>query len=167
MANYLGEDRLEKHYTTDELIEELKSLQKRFYPQATSFLETSAGDGRLIDAFKDIIPDYIAYDIENETKRDDIKECNYMKEKIEYKKDRVCLQNPPFAKGIKFIYKALEECDYCISILSVNSFLNIDYSKYWVDEIQIWRKVQFEKTKVSICIVAIRKRKDGDVYEWE
>ena len=40
-------------------------------------------------------------------------------------------------------------------------------SKVWVEEIQLWRKYDFGGTKVGIILVAARKRKEGDKYEWE
>ncbi len=164
MANYKGEDRLEKHYTPEYLIDEMLSLVNRFYGfnNTTQFLETSAGDGAILEKLN--IP-YIAYDILNETNRYDIKQCDYLKEKILYKKGRVAIQNPPFAKGLKFVYKSLEECDYYVALLSQNSLMNIDYEKYYADEIQLWRNIDFGSCKVSICIVAIRKKKEGDTYD--
>lgn len=160
MANYKGEDRLEKHYTPALLLEGLKEMLETYHKEdITEFLENSAGDGKIIDYLKDNynIPT-IAFDIFNESKREDIKECNYLKEKIEYKKGRVAVLNPPFANGLKFVYKALKECDYCVSILSVNSILNIDYDKYEVDKIYIYRKVDFGSCVVSVSIVGIKKK---------
>ncbi len=162
MSNYKGEDRLEKHYTPEHLnVEMLEMLQTYHKEPITEFLENSAGSGRLIDYIKKEykgIP-VIAFDIHNETHREDITECDYLKnKKIGYKKGRVSFINPPFQKGLKFVYKALEECDYCVSILSINSFLNIDYDKYDVDKIYIYRKVDFEGCNVSICIIGIKKK---------
>jgi hypothetical protein len=165
MGNITEETKLEKFYTGDELINELWDCCLRNYGTPTSVLENSAGSGNIIDFVKEKGVQYSAYDIFNETGREDIKECNYLKEKIEYKQGRVALINPPFQKGLKFVYKALEESDYCVAILSQNSFLNIDYDKYFIDEIQLWRNYQFEKCKVSICLIAIRKKREGDSYD--
>lgn len=165
MANYRGDDRKEHHETPVELIEELFSLLTKYYDgEIVEYLENSAGKGRIIDYFD---KPYIAFDIEKYTDRDDIKICNYLKEKIEYKKGRVCVMNPPFSLGLKFVYKALEECDYCVCILSQNSILNLDYSRVWADEIQLWRNYQFENTKVSVSLMALRKKRPGDKYEYE
>jgi hypothetical protein len=165
MSNYKGEDREEKHYTPSELLDEMFSLEKRFVDfDITEYLENSAGSGNIIDRFK---KPYIAFDINNETGRQDIKECDYIKEKIDYKEGRVCIMNPPFAKGLKFLYKALKESDYVISILSQNSLLNIDYSKVWVDEIQLYRNYNFGSCKVSIIIVACRNKTPNDKYEYD
>jgi hypothetical protein len=152
MSNYKGDDRAEAHFTTDELINEMFLLKDKYVDfDITEYLENSAGDGRIIDRFD---KPYIAYDINS--LRDDIKEVNYLKEKIEYKKGRVCIMNPPFAIGLKFLYKALKECDYVIALLSQNSLLNIDYDKVWCDEIQLWRKVDFGTCKASVILVACR-----------
>lgn len=165
MSNYKGEDRLEKFYTPKELIDEMHLLKNKYVNfEITEYLENSAGGGSIIDSFD---KPYIAYDIEPEPDRTDIKKCDYLKEKIEYKSGRVAMINPPFQKGLKFVYKSLEEAEYCIAILSKNSLLNIDYSKYWLDECQVWRKYDFSGTKVDIILIAIRKRKPGDKYEYE
>lgn len=164
-ANYKGADRREHHETPDELIKEMFSLLTKYYDgEIVEYLENSAGKGRIIDYFD---KPYIAFDIEKYTDRDDIKICNYLKEKIPYKKGRVAVINPPFSLGLKFVYKALEECDYCVCILSQNSILNMDYSKYWCDEIQLWRNYGFENTKVSVSIMAVTKKKPGQKYEYE
>jgi hypothetical protein len=165
MSNYKGDDRMEKHYTPKDLIDELFLLKDKYVDfNITEYLENSAGCGNIIDRFD---KDYIAFDIFNETNREDIKQCDYLKEKIEYKEGRVSIINPPFTKGLKFVYKSLEEGDMTIAILAVNSLLNIDYSKYWLLEGQIWKNKDFGSCKVSICIVVLRKRKEGDKYEYE
>ncbi len=162
MANYKKDNtnKEEKHYTPEDLCNYMyDEVLKHYKGEITEWLESSAGDGRLIDFLKEKtnLP-VIAYDIINETGRSDIKECDYLKEKIEYKKGRVAFINPPFGKGIKFIYKALEECDYCVSIMSINSFLNLDYEKYEVDTIDIFRKFDFGTCKVGISVIGIKKK---------
>ena len=165
MSNYKGEDRLEKFYTPKELIDELFIIKDKYCDvQITEYLENSAGGGAICDRFD---RQYIAFDIHPEEGRDDIKQCDYLKEKIDYKPGRVAIINPPFQKGLKFVYKALKECDWVFAILSQNSLLNLDYSKVWAEEIQLWRKYDFGGTKVGVILVAMRNRKDGDRYEWE
>lgn len=163
MGNYKLEDRKEAHYTPNELVDEMFYLLNKYYNgDISEFLENSAGDGRIIDRFD---KPYIAFDIES--KRKDIKECNYLKEEIEYKEGRVCIMNPPFHNGLKFLYKALKECDYVVSILSQNSLLNLDYDKVWCDEIELWKKYDFVSCKANIIIVACRSKKESDKYEYE
>lgn len=156
----------EKHYTNEELLDEMFSLMNKYHPNPTEILENSAGSGNMIDYLKSKLDcNIIAYDILNETKREDIKECNYLKEKIDYKEGRLAFINPPFTKGLKFVYKALEECDRVIAILSQNSLINLDYDKYYLEEGQLWRGYDFDTCKVSICIIVVRKKRDGDSYD--
>jgi hypothetical protein len=161
MANYKLDDRLERHLTTTYLMEYMDKeiLQKYYREPITEFLENSAGYGDMIDYLKSNydVP-VLAFDIQNDSGRSDIIESNYLKTKIEYKPNRVAFINPPFAKGLKFVYKSLEECDYCVAILSVNSFMNIDYDKYDVDYIDIFKNYNFDSCKVSICIIGIKKK---------
>jgi len=161
MGNYKGEDRLEKHYTTEYLCKYMDTevLKKYYKGSISEFLENSAGSGLLVDYLKSEynLP-VLAFDIKNETNREDIKECNYLKEKIEYKNGRVAFINPPFNKGLKFLYKSLEECDYCVAILSVSSFLSIDYDKYDVHTIDIFKNYNFGTCKTTICIIGIKKK---------
>ena len=75
--------------------------------------------------------------------------------------------NPPFNKGLKFLNKALKESDYVVTILSQNSILNIDYTKVWCEEIQLYRNYDFGTCKVSISIIACRNKTKDDRYEYE
>jgi hypothetical protein len=164
MGNYNDDNMLEKYYTPASLMEYLSSeVLEKFYDvsQVTEFLESSAGDGRMVDFLEQKYgKPIIAFDIKNETHNEKIKECDYLKEKIEYMPGRVAFLNPPFAKGIKFVYKALEECDYCVAIMGVCSWLNFDYDKYEVDTIDLMKKVDFGNCKTDISIVGIRKKID-------
>jgi hypothetical protein len=163
MGNYKGEDRLEKHYTPDKLIDELFDMKDRLCDvEVTEYLENSAGGGSICDRFD---KPYIAYDIEPEPDRTDIIKADYLKQKIEYKKGRVAIINPPFNKGLKFVYKSLEEGDWCFAILSKNSLLNIDYNKYYAAEIQLYKNYDFGTCKVGIILVALRKWREGNSYD--
>lgn len=157
--NINKENSLEKHYTPVWLLEDMNKLIKKHYGSYTSILENSAGEGAIIDYFKDKndVP-ITAYDINNTTNRTDILETDYLKAKVDYVKGRVAVINPPFSKGLKFVYKALEECDYCVALLSSNSFLNIDYDKYEVDEIWYYKSADFITCKQSVMIIAMKKK---------
>lgn len=165
MGNYRKDNMEEKYYTPDYMVEELFNLKDKYVDfEISEYLENSAGGGSIVDKFD---KPYKAYDIINETGREDIIECDYLKEKIEYKKGRVTIMNPPFNKGLKFLYKSLKEGDYTIALLSQNSLLNMDYSKVWVEEIQLWKKVTFGSACVNIILVACRNKKEDDRYEYE
>lgn len=165
MANYKGNDREEFHKTTRSLMEYMSEiLEKNFdINNITEFLENSAGDGEMIDYIKDKYQKpVIGYDIVNRTGREDILIGDYIKQKLEYKRGRVAFINPPFAKGIKFCYKSLTECDYVVSVLSVNSFVNLDYDKYKVDDIYIFPNYNFGTCKQSVCIIGMKIKKEND-----
>jgi hypothetical protein len=161
MANIKQDNKLEKHYTPEKLIDFLfKQLDTYHKDNIVEYLENSAGSGNIIDYIKENrdCKEYIAYDIFNETLRPDIKQVDYLKENIDYKKGRVCVMNPPFQKGMKFVYKALKECDYVVTILSSNSILNFKYDDYIVEDITIVRKVDFGSCKMDIVVMCIKNK---------
>jgi len=157
MANYKkdGSDRAEAHFTPADLIEEMIDILHYHYKgEIAEYLEPSAGDGRIIDYYGDT--PYIAYDIN--PLREDIIEADYLKTKIPYKEGRVCIMNPPFAKGLKFVKKVMQECDYCVAILGTASIINFDYDNYIADEIIYIKKVDFGSCKVDVALMAFRKK---------
>jgi len=156
------EGRLEKIYTPEPLVKHLIGLLKEYYKEPiTEFLEPASGSGNIIDVLKKEYADIpiIAYDIFNESKREDIIESNFLKIKIPYKKGRVAIMNPPFSNAIKFIYKCLECSDLVISIMSMNSWANIDYKKYNVDIIELIKSQPFSDGKgYDISIIVIKNK---------
>lgn len=161
MATNVKQDNLlEKHYTPSDLIEAMVVLLDEHYGlnNVTEYLENSAGGGGIIDHLKPLGKPIIAYDIYNETHRPDIIEADYLKVKLPYKQGRVAVINPPFHKMIKFLYKTLEEADYVVSVVPFSTIFNLDYNKYEVDAIHVYRKYQFEKTKLDIALIAMRKK---------
>ena len=154
----------EKHYTPIKYMDIMWNMLKENNIEATEWLENSAGSGNMIDFLKTKSDrNIIAYDIKNETYREDIKECNYLKEKLDYKQGRVAFINPPFTKGLKFVYKSLKECDYCVALLSVNSILNFDYDNYEAVGIIYYKKnAMFGATKVDICFMLLKNK---EIYE--
>ena len=166
MANIKESNKLEFHPTPDALINDMFDILKENYKgEITEYLETSAGSGAIIKHFD---KPYIAFEIDERFEREDIKICNYLKEKIEYKEGRVAMINPPFSSGLKHLYKALEDADYCVAIMSANSLLNIQYDKIWLDHISFYKRYPFKDCKVSIILVGARKKREGiDFYEYE
>lgn len=158
----------EKFYTPEWILDDLiKELEENVdISTITEFQENSAGGGAIIDRLKKYNKPIVAYDLYPE--REDIKQCNYLKEKIEYKKGRVAVINPPFTKGLKFINKCIKECDYIVCILSLNSLLNIDYSNLWVEnQIKVYRKVKWDDKSVSFIILTICKKNENDKYDYD
>ena len=169
MSNLKQDNKLEKHYTGDYLLNRLYEIASTI-PNTECYLENSAGSGNIIDnVIKKFDKPYLAFDIFNETNREDILQVDYLKHKIDYVPNRVAIINPPFTKGLKFVYKALEESDWCIAILAHSSLLNLDYNKYWIipEEVELYENFKFEKTTVSIVILKIRKKTEQDNYEYE
>jgi hypothetical protein len=159
MGNYREGNHREFYPTPMDIGEFLVKEIKKIINEPSEILEPCAGEGDLVDAIlKHYKAPILKYDIE--PRREDIIEMDYLKTKIEYKKGRICIMNPPFIKAIKFMRKSLEECDYCAMITSVNSIFNIDYDKYDVvsEDISIFRKRQFGDAKVDCAIMVIKKK---------
>jgi len=146
------------HKLTDFLIE---NCYKFYGGEITEILEPSAGSGLMLDRIKEHIPNIPSIQFDIEPQREDIIELNFLKNKLEYKKGRVTFMNPPFSKGLKFIYKSLEISDYCVAITSSNSFLNIDYDKYIIDNLYFIKKAKFsDGNSYGINMIAIRKKEE-------
>lgn len=124
----------------------------------TEVLEPCAGAGDLTKAIREHLSvDILQYDLFPQ--QDDIIQQDFLKLKLEHKEGRGCIMNPPFNKGIKFIYKAMESCDYCISITGMNSLINIDYNKYEFIEMYAIKKQPFKcGLKADIGIFVIKRK---------
>jgi len=167
-SHYKENNPLEKYYTPPDLIDELFILKDRYCDVAiTEYLENSAGGGAICDRFD---KPYIAFDIEPEPDRPDIIKADYLKEKIEYKPGRVCIMNPPFNKGLKFVNKSLKECDWVFCILSNISIHAFNFKDVWIEEIQYYKNYHYPNitTKsISLFLMALRNRREEDKYESE
>jgi predicted RNA methylase len=164
-SHYNSNNKLEKFYTPKPLIDELFILKDKCCDvEITEYLENSAGGGAICDRFD---KPYIAFDIEPEPNRLDIKKCDYLREKIEYKQGRVCIMNPPFHKAKKFINKSLKECDWVFCIVSSMTLFNFDFKNVWAEEIQLWVDYKYPgllKPK-SLLLMALRPLRKEDKYE--
>lgn len=161
MSNLDKNNILEKFYTDKPLLEKMYEilLENIDINNISEFLENSAGSGNMIDFLKaKTDKEILAFDIYNETKRTDIKELDYLKHKLEYKANRCAFINPPFTKGLKFFYKAIEESDYVIAILASASIISFDYKKYGIPKIYIIENgYKFNGKKMEICIILYDK----------
>lgn len=147
----------EIHYTPQPLVDEMFNLLDEYYPNPEMLIENSAGMGIIIDSWKKRYnKPYYAVDI-NSVRSDIIKD-NYLNHKIEYKKGNVSVFNPPFTKGLKFLYKSLEESDYVVALLSFQSLFNIDYDRVDVDKVLVYRKYDFGSCKIDIILLACKKK---------
>jgi len=162
MANIDKDNKLEKIYTPEKLTMYLLSCLKEFYTEPiTEFLEPAAGDGKIIDILRREYPStpILAYDIMNESARPDIIEADFLKTKIDYKKGRITVMNPPFTRGTKFIYKCLQISDYVVSITAAGTFVSLDWDIVEADAIRISKKTLFENGKTyDIAVLCLRKK---------
>jgi 16S rRNA A1518/A1519 N6-dimethyltransferase RsmA/KsgA/DIM1 with predicted DNA glycosylase/AP lyase activity len=124
----------------------------------TEVLEPSAGAGD----FTKIIREYLSVDIlqyDLYPQSEDIIEQDFLKLKLDYKKGRICIMNPPFNKAIKFIDKAMLSCDYCSCICGMNTIINVDEYKYDYEKIFVIQNQPFiGGLKVDICIMFIKNK---------
>ncbi len=165
---------LEKVYTPNKLTDFLVDIIKdKCDFNITEILEPSAGSGQMIDRLQHHYPDtnILAYDIFNETEREDITEADFLKlnkkkiKDLEYKSGRITVMNPPFSKGLKFIYKSLEVSDMVFCITSSNSFMNLDYDKYILEELYFIKKAYFSNGNAyGINMMAIKKKEEIDEF---
>jgi len=165
MSNKSKDNKLEKIYTPDRLTNHLLDLLDEYYKgDISEFLEPTAGSGQMIDVIKSRYnKPVIAFDIFNETKRKDIVEQDFLKLRLDYKKDRVTIMNPPFANGLKMVYKALEVSDFVVTILSCSSWSNFDYEHYDVELIEVIKKQIFSDNRgYAICIMVIKNKLKDD-----
>jgi hypothetical protein len=164
MSNLREDNKLEKFYTPHDFIQFVLDESKKYidFDEVESFLEPASGSGNMIDVLEQYNKEIEAYDISNETGREDIRETDFLKLPISYRKGRYTLSNPPFHKGIKFLWKCLEISDYCCFILSASSIANIDWNKvqekFEVNKIQIKKKQEFTDTKQDVAILYLKRK---------
>lgn len=156
---------LDKYYTPVDLAEDLinKSIEVIGIDNISEFVEPSAGNGSFSNILSKIKPT-VAIDIEPECK--DIIEADYLSYKIEYKKGRCVIGNPPFgskmllARG--FFNKSIMEGDYVAFILPISQIDN-DVFLYKFDLIhsEDLGEVVFSDRSVHCCFNIYRRPKGG------
>jgi len=161
---------LEKIYTPDKLIYlMLEHLLLYYNDEITQFIEPAAGSGNIINVLKKVYPltPIISFDIYNETNNIEINEVNFLQInkshtfRLNYKKGRVCIMNPPFSIALRFIYESLKYSDFIVAILPISSIFNLDYTKCEVKKIDIYNNFLFcDNTYQEICIMSIAKLKN-------
>lgn len=165
MANVRQGEELEKYYTPKEFTNYiLDRYEKMTKWRPSTFLEPTAGNGRIIDVLKDRYDIPIeAYDIHNEDHREDIVEVDYNKLKLGYKKGRMTVANYPFQVGKKMLEKSILESDFVVAITGINTIINFEYDKfedkYFFHKILVKKKLKFDRVEVG-CAVYFIQRKD-------
>lgn len=93
----------------------------------SEIIEPSCGDGSFYHFHRK--PDF-GYDIEPEYNYDNIFSCDFLTHKIEYKKGRLVIGNPPYGRCLslaqKFFKKSVEISDYIAFILPISQLNNIN-----------------------------------------
>lgn len=118
---------LDKYYTPREIAVRCyeKALDVVGKENVSEILEPSAGGG----VFLDIDERIKGYDIAPEHPR--VEQADYLNLRIEYKKGRMVLGNPPYGRCMnmaqKFYKKSVEVGDYIAFILPISQLQNNDY----------------------------------------
>lgn len=144
----------DKYYTPKDLAKRLidttiKVLVYNGVNDIEDIIEPSAGNGAFSSQIK-----CTAYDIEPEFK--DIIKADFLKENIEYKKNRLCIGNPPFGNSnslsVKFYKKCCEIGDY-IAFIQPISQLNNNLQMYEFDLIysEDLGIIQYSDRKLHCC----------------
>ena len=165
MSNRNRSNLLEKVYTPDILtLELIELLRKHSQEPLEALLEPCSGSGSIVDVLYKEFPKtpVIAYDIFNETKRDDIIEADFLKLDLKYTPGTACITNVPFHLSIKFINKIMAVSDIGIIITGSTTLLS---NKMWNSDIFDVVSVHHKKyvpfsdgNRYSINIWALHKK---------
>lgn len=115
----------DKYYTPPDLAEYVVEKTKEIIGEdnITEYIEPSAGAGVFLDYLD---KPYLAYDIEPEDDR--VVKQDFLKLKIEYKKGRCIIGNPPYGSRMylaqKFFKKSIILSDYISFILPISQYNN-------------------------------------------
>ena len=124
---------LDQYYTSEaDMIycvnKTLNILQENGY-EISEFLEPSAGQGIFSNYLYTIGKNVIALDIE--PKAENIIQADYLTYKLEYKKGRLTIGNPPYGSRLnlakKFYKKSIEVGDYISFILPISQLNNTEF----------------------------------------
>ena len=158
----------DKYYTPKDLAKRLidttiKVLVYNGVNDIEDIIEPSAGNGAFSSQIK-----CTAYNIEPEFK--DIIKADFLKENIEYKKNRLCIGNPPFGNSnslsVKFYKKCCEIGDY-IAFIQPISQLNNNLQMYEFDLIysEDLGIIQYSDRKLHCCFNIYKRPKNGILNE--
>lgn len=173
MANYNNENMLEKYYTpayfTNILIDRFENMTAW---RPTNVLEPTAGAGDMLDVIKERFNVKIdAYDIFNETHREDILEEDYTKLKLGYKEGRMTIANYPFNKALRMMYKSLDESDFVLAMTGANTIINFDYEKYekdfFIHKILVKKDLEFIGCNATTAIFFAQRKSSIPTDELE
>jgi len=151
---------LDKFYTPNEIAKKCIDLTFKTFDNITEVIEPSAGEG----AFSLQIPNCIAYDIVPE--HESVKEQDFLKLKLPYKKGRLIIGNPPFGDRnnlARTFYKhSCKMAEYIGFILPIGLLNNTD-SLYELDLIESVDLgiLEYSGMKVHCCFNLYRIPQNG------
>lgn len=153
---------LDKYYTPPLLAKELIGVTMDLLEDEyiSEVVEPSAGSG----SFSLQLSDCTAMDIKPE--HPSIKEINFLEEKLEYKKGRLFIGNPPFGIRMKlakdFYKKCCYEGDYIAFILPISQLNNIQslYQFDLVKSIDLGPRLYTDR-KIHCCFNIYKRPTDG------
>ena len=155
---------LDKYYTSSDLAK--YCIDKTFkiigYENITEIIEPSAGNG----SFSRQIENCIAYDIEPE--HENIKNQDFLKLELGYKKGRLFIGNPPFGDRMnlasKFIKKCYYQGDYIAFILPISQKGN-NYKFYEFDLIhsEDLGKQKYTDREIHCCFNIYKRPSNGEL----
>ena len=156
----------DKYYTPIDLARRLiettiNVLAKSGVKNISDIIEPSAGNGSFSNQIK-----CTAYDIAPEA--DNIIKADFLKEPIEYKKDRLCIGNPPFGQSnslsVNFYKKCCEIGDY-IAFIQPISQLNNNIQMYQFDLIysEDLGIIKYSDRNLHCCFNVYKRPENGQL----
>tara|TARA_R110000796_G_scaffold236715_1_gene356321 strand:- start:42 stop:827 length:786 start_codon:yes stop_codon:yes gene_type:complete len=151
---------LDKYYTDKQTAKNCIDIALKEFENITEIIEPSAGSG----AFSLQIPKCIAYDIAPE--HESIKEQDFLKLDLPYKKGRLIIGNPPFGvkntMSVQFFKKASKIADYIAYILPISQ-LNNNRQMYDFDLIKSidLGEVKYTDRNLHCCFNLYQRPKNG------
>ena len=150
---------LDKYFTPNKLAKKCIDLALSNCHNITEIIEPSAGAG----AFSLQIQNCIAYDIAPE--HESVKEQDFLKLELPYKKGRLIIGNPPFGVkntlSVQFFKKACKIADYIAFILPISQ-LNNNRQMYDFDLIKSIDLDEVKYTDRNLhCCLAWRRADNG------
>lgn len=118
-----------KYYTPQHIVDLVIQRTKEVIglDNISEFIEPSAGNGAFLAKLYELGKPVYAYDLYPE--REDIKEQDYLKLELEYKKGRCVIGNPPFGNRNnlfrQFYNKSVELSDYIVTIAPIKLLNNV------------------------------------------
>lgn len=150
----------DKYYTPPDLAEYIVNKTKEIVGEEniTEYIEPSAGAGVFLDYLD---KPYLAYDIEPEDNR--IIKQNYLDLKLDYKRGRCTIGNPPFGDrnilATKFFKHSIKHSDYISLILPITQLNNLqklfEFNLLYSEDLGV---VRFSNLKDVHCCFNIYKR---------